>query len=171
MADLASELGMSKKTLYSHFSSKHALLEAALLDKFTELGADLDALASRESADFIDALKLLLDCFRRHGAEISAAFARDVRRDKPDIFKFVQTRRRECMHRHFGKLLGEGREAGLVRDDVPVHLIVEILLGAVDAIVNPQKVVELGLYPKDAFEIVTKLILEGALSDSGRKKL
>ena len=34
MDDLAAELGMSKKTLYVHFPSKKALLEAIVSDKF-----------------------------------------------------------------------------------------------------------------------------------------
>ena len=33
MDDIAEELGMSKKTLYAHFPSKTALVEAVLLDK------------------------------------------------------------------------------------------------------------------------------------------
>ena len=42
MDDLAEELGVSKKTLYSHFPSKIALLEAVLADKFASLEANLE---------------------------------------------------------------------------------------------------------------------------------
>src|ERR1700741_1877015 len=41
MDDLSSELGMSKKTLYAHFRSKTALVEAVILDKATGLEAEL----------------------------------------------------------------------------------------------------------------------------------
>ena len=42
MDDLAEELGMSKKTLYAHFPSKTALLEAVIGDKLQRVEADLD---------------------------------------------------------------------------------------------------------------------------------
>ena len=40
MDDLAAELGMSKKTLYAHFPSKKALLEAIVADKFRSVNED-----------------------------------------------------------------------------------------------------------------------------------
>src|SRR5436309_13014670 len=42
MDDLAEELAISKKTLYSHFLSKIALLEAVLADKFAGVVAKLE---------------------------------------------------------------------------------------------------------------------------------
>lgn len=50
MDDLAAELGMSKKTLYAHFSSKDSLLEAVIEDKLRAVDLDLGRVAS-ESAN------------------------------------------------------------------------------------------------------------------------
>ncbi|MGZ5141626.1 MAG: TetR/AcrR family transcriptional regulator, partial [Burkholderiales bacterium] len=50
MDDLARELGMSKKTLYGSFPSKKHLVQAAILDKFSEL--DLERITSRPSSSF-----------------------------------------------------------------------------------------------------------------------
>jgi len=83
----------------------------------------------------------------------------------------VQARRREVIQRAFNKLLGEGRREGLIRKDVPVHLLIEILLGAVEAIVNPPRLAELGLSPKGGLTAVISVILEGALTPEGRTKL
>src|SRR5260370_377023 len=60
MEDLAEELGMSKKTLYAHFPSKAALLQAVLLNKFQDVEADLDRITRARSSDFIQALQQLL---------------------------------------------------------------------------------------------------------------
>jgi hypothetical protein len=83
----------------------------------------------------------------------------------------VQARRREVIQRYFSKLLGEGRREGLIRKDVPIHLIIEILLGAVDTIMIPPRMVELGLTPKGGFTAIIAVILEGALTPEGRSKL
>src|SRR5215468_7230459 len=171
MDDLAEEMGMSKKTIYAHFPSKTALLEAMLLDKFRSVEDDLEAIASECSADFATGLHRLLACVQRHTEEIRPPFLRDIQREAPDLFKVVQARRRQVIQRYFSKLLGEGRREGLIRKDIPVHLLIEILLGAVEAIVNPPRLAELGLSPKSGFTAIVSVILEGALTPEGRRRL
>src|SRR6266487_1206852 len=60
MDDLAEELAISKKTLYAHFPSKTALLEAVLADKFADVSAELARVAREHSHDFAGALHQLL---------------------------------------------------------------------------------------------------------------
>jgi len=57
----------------------------------------------------------------------------------------------------------------MVRRDLPAKLMIEILLAAVQAIVNPAKVEELGLAPKTGFASVVKVVLEGVITPKGRK--
>jgi AcrR family transcriptional regulator len=171
MDDLAEGLGMSKKTIYTQFPSKSALLEAMLLDKFRCAEEELEAITSECSADFLTGLHRLLECVQRHTEEIRPPFVRDIQREAPDLFKVVQARRREVMQRSFSKLLGEGRREGLIRKDTPVHLLIEILLGAVEAIINPPRLAELGLSPKSGFTAIVSVILEGALTPEGRRRL
>jgi AcrR family transcriptional regulator len=170
MDDLADGLGMSKKTIYAHFPSKTALVEAMLLDKFCCVEEELRAITFECSADFVNGLHRMLACVPRHTEEIRPPFVRDIQRDAPELFKVVQTRRREVIHSSFSKVLGEGRQEGLIRKDIPVHLIIEILLGAVEAIVNPPRLVELGLSVKSGLTAVISVILEGALTPQGRAK-
>jgi AcrR family transcriptional regulator len=171
MDDLAEGLGMSKKTIYAHFPSKTALLEAMLLDKFRRAEEELEAITSECSADFPTGLHRLLACVQRHTEEIRPPFVRDLQREAPDLFQVVQARRREVIQRYFSKVLGEGRREGLIRKDIPVHLIIEILLGAVEAIVNPPRLAELGLSPKSGLTAIISVILQGALTPEGRTTL
>ena len=171
MDDLAEGLGMSKKTIYAHFPSKTALLEAMLLEKFRCVEEDLNAIASECSDDFATGLHRLVACVQQHADEIRPPFVRDIQREAPDLFKLVQARRREVIQRSFSKLLGEGRRQGLIRKDIPVHLIIEILLGAVEAIVNPPRLAELELSVKRGITAIISVILEGALTPEGRMKL
>jgi AcrR family transcriptional regulator len=171
MDDLAEGLGMSKKTVYAHFPSKTALLESMLLDKFRCAEEEMEAITSECSADFPTGLHRLLACVQRHTEEIRPPFLRDIRRETPDLFQVVQARRREVIQRYFSKLLGEGRREGLIRKDLPVHLIIETLLGAVEAIVNPPRLAEFGLSPKSGFTAIISVVLEGALTPEGRRRL
>jgi AcrR family transcriptional regulator len=169
MDDLAEELGMSKKTLYASFASKAALLEAVLLDKFRSIDADLHRITS-DCSDVPAALHRLLECVQRHTEEIQPPFVRDMRRE-PEMFKIVEGRRRDVIRRYFTKLLDEGRKAGMIRKNIPTRHIIEILLAAVQAILNPPKMAELDLTPKTGFSTIITVILEGVVTEAGRAQL
>lgn len=168
MDDLAADLGMSKKTLYVSFPSKNALIEAVLKDKFREVETDLEQLAKEQAADVETALHQFLSCLQRHTAEIQPAFVRDVGREAPELFQVIEQRRRELIRRYFGGLFEDGKKAGMIRSDIPAHLIIEILLGAVQAIMNPSKLMELGLTVEQGYSSIIRLILEGAMVPKGK---
>jgi AcrR family transcriptional regulator len=170
MDDLAQELGMSKKTLYGSFPSKLDLLRAVLLDKFRSVESDLDRLMASASKDVLGALQQLLTCMQHHTEEIQPPFVRDIRREAPEIFQVIQTRRRELIQHYFGKLFEDGRRAGIIRKDMPTRLMIEILVGATEAIMNPAKIMELGLTPTTGYVSITTVILEGLLTEKGRSK-
>jgi AcrR family transcriptional regulator len=168
MDDLAGELGISKKTLYAHFPGKIALLEAVLADKFAGVEATLREVSRAHPHDFPVALHELLANTQRELDEIKPPFVRDMRQKAPQVFKVVERRRAALIERYFGKLFIEGQRAGMVRKDVPAKLIIEILLAIVQAIMNPPKMEELGMMPKEGFSGILKIVLEGALTSRGR---
>jgi len=171
MDDLAGELGMSKKTLYAHFPGKNQLLKSVLMNKFDDVEADLARITSRSAADVRAALQQLLALVQRHTDEIQPHFVRDVRRAAPELFQLVEQRRRHIIARHFGKLFAEGRKAGHIRRDIPARFMIEILLGAVQAVINPPKMAELGLTPKTAFAGILKVMLHGVVVRKGKSHL
>jgi AcrR family transcriptional regulator len=170
MDDLAHELGMSKKTLYGCFPGKSALLEAVLVDKFREVEADLQHVASDRS-NMSDVLHDLLACVQRHTGEIQPAFVRDIRREAPELFALIETRRSRLIRRYFGRCFDDARKAGLIREDIPAALITELLLAGVQAILNPAKMADLGLTPKTGFSAIIAVILQGVLTGTGRSRL
>jgi len=170
MDDLAVEMGMSKKTLYAHFSSKMELLHAVMQDKISSVEADLERAMSASPDNFPARLQALLSCMRAHTEEIREPYVRDVRREAPELFALVQQRRRDLIERYFGRLLQDGRKAGMIRKDVPAAMMIETLLGAVDAVVNPVKMGELDTSPKAAFHHIITIFLEGVLTGEGRAK-
>ncbi|HEU0275106.1 MAG TPA: TetR/AcrR family transcriptional regulator [Candidatus Udaeobacter sp.] len=169
MDDLAEELGISKKTLYAHFPGKFDLLEAVLADKLTSVEATLRQVTRAYPHDFPATLRELLAGTRRELEEIKPPFVRDMRQKAPEAFKLVEGRRAALIQRYMGKFFVDGQRLGMVRKDVPVKLIIEILLAMVQSIMNPQKIEELGMVPKEGYSGILKIILEGALTAKGRK--
>jgi AcrR family transcriptional regulator len=170
MDDLAQELGMSKKTLYASFPSKLDLLRAVLLDKFRSVESDLDQLMASAPRDVLATLRQLLACMQQHTEEIQPPFVRDIRREAPEMFQLVQSRRRNLIQRYFGRIFEDGRRTGIIRKDMPTRLMIEMLLGVTEAIMNPSKIAELGLTPTAGYMSIMTTIFEGLLTDKGRSK-
>ena len=165
MDDLARELAMSKKTIYSHFSGKRKLVEAVISDKMRSADEDLARITTSTAVDFQGELRELLACMRRQVEELKPPFLRDLARETPDLFGMVQTLRRDLLQRHFGKLLRDGRKAGMIRKDLEPGLMIEILIGTTDALINPEKLSQLGITAKTCLSAILTIFLEGVIRE------
>lgn len=169
MDDLADELGISKKTLYAHFPGKVDLLDAVLADKFAAVESMLKRVTRTRPTDFAATLSELLAGMQRELDEIKPPFVRDMRQKAPRLFRSLEARRATLIERYFGKFFAQGQRTGMMRKDVPARLIIEILLAVVQGIMNPAKMEELGMTPREGFAGILKIVLEGALTAKGRK--
>ncbi|MDB5387668.1 MAG: Transcriptional regulator [Planctomycetaceae bacterium] len=169
MADLATELGMSKKTLYTCFSSKVMLVEAVVRQKFDDIDTELEKITAFRDVDFLNSLQQMLACVQKHTDEVQPSFVRDIQRESPALFQLVEGRRREIIQRYFGTLFTEGQKRGMIRKDVRVDLVVAVLLAATQAIVNPATLAEFGLTPTTGFTTIIRIVLEGVLTAKGKQ--
>src|SRR5438046_8572473 len=169
MDDLAEELGISKKTIYTHFPGKIDMLEAVLADKFASVEEQLKEVTRAQPHDFPATLRELLAGTQRELDEIKPPFVRDMRQKAPQVFQVIERRRAALFQQYFGNLLLAGQRAGMVRKDVPANLIIEILLSIVQAILNPAKMEKLGMMPKEGCAGSLRIVLHGALTPRGRK--
>jgi AcrR family transcriptional regulator len=163
MDDLARELGMSKKTLYACFPSKESLLQAVIDDKFQGMKGELEKIAAADQASFPEALRQLLACVQRQAAEIQPAMIRDLRLVNPDVFKRVEALRAQLIQKHFGRIFAQGQQAGMIRTDISAALMVQILLAAVQGIMNPAGVAALNLTPQAGISAIVSVVLNGVV--------
>jgi AcrR family transcriptional regulator len=171
MDDLAADLGMSKKTFYTLFPGKTELLQAVLSAKFDEVEKDFGLVAREHSSDAAALLQHMLACMQRHSGEIQPPFLRDMRRDAPEMFKLVESRRREILQRYWGGFFRDGRKSGLLRKDIPITLMIEILLGVVEAILQPSKMVDLGLTARSGSSAIIQVVLYGVITRETKSSL
>lgn len=170
MDDLAAELGMSKKTIYAEFPGKTDLVRAVLLAKLNSAQADLERITAAPSGGALAELRELLACLQRHTAEIQPAFVRDLKREAPELFQLVEARRAQMIQRYFGRIFTDGQRDKIVRSDISIELILEILLNAVQGIMNPTRLDALGLTPNAGYQAIVSVVLEGVLTAKGRSK-
>lgn len=170
MDDLARELGMSKKTLYVHFSGKEELLRAVLERHTAGIEEGLrPIIAAREP--FPRKFQQVVHFLHGKMSLISPRFLEDVRRHAPDCFHIVEKFRGRMIPLYFGRLFDEGVKGGYLEAGLPRELLLRMLVHSVQGIMRPEVVAELRLHPAAALDQILSLLLRGILTPSGRKSL
>jgi len=168
MDEAAEKLGMSKKTLYKHFSSKEDLLEAVTEDHLQECDQDMHTLCSRKGQGPLEKFRGLMDYLASLYGKMSDALVHDLRKSAPDIWKRVEATRRDHIYNEFSALVKEGRQKGIFRKDVDERLFLLIYFESVQRILHPEALSGLPFKPSQVFDAIVKVLFEGFLTDKAR---
>jgi AcrR family transcriptional regulator len=169
MDELARELGMSKKTLYRSFRSKDAMADALVSAKMTAVTSGIETIMADPAAGFSTRARRVLDHVMTELSSVSPVFLRDLQRSMPHIYRRIENVRRNVVPELWGRLIREGQAEGLVRDDLDPAFAAELMLHAVQGVLNPETLQRLHLTPKQAFAKTTNLLLAGMLTAAGRR--
>lgn len=137
MADIAKEMGMSKKTLYQHFSGKEDLVLEVIKSYQYEMQTTVEQFISDTSVTFPDKASRIFKFVATRLNGINPQFIEDIRLNSPKSWKLVQQYKTDAAYLRFNSLLQEGVELGYVRDDINLPLAVMLYASALDTIVNP----------------------------------
>lgn len=133
--DLASELGMSKKTIYQYFEGKEEIAAVVVEDsikKITEIMQKLEL----NQADPLTAFKAAFIHVEDEYLRIGPLFLADIQKYLPDLADKYKQFRKEGKQ-IIENLLKKAQEMGLVKD-IPISLVMEILHESLSALVKPE---------------------------------
>jgi len=171
MDEIASDLGISKRTLYQHFDSKEALLREVMLDKVAGVTAGIDEVVERSGPSPTEKLSELVVFLARRLPRFSKVFLEDMKRYAPDLWVELDSRRNRAVTESFRKLIVEGQKEGTFRSDLSLDLLLLILEAVLHRVVNPEVLVELpGTLAEVVVEILEILSI-GIMTDEGRRSL
>lgn len=170
MDSLASELGMSKRTIYEAFSDKDELL-VGVLGWMAEKQREMTKKILEESADAITAIFVMLELSRDHFQGMSPAFRDDLKKYHQDVLK---NRPDKCKMPDYSNnilVIEKGIKEKLFRDDINPEIVNRCLyeLG--------RSVMDQDLYPYVQFsrrEVVNNIFinyLRGIATPGGLKQI
>jgi len=170
MDDLAAELGMSKKTLYAHFSSKDDIVRAVLEQLGAEVRAEADALFASRSLTFAEKLRGFAEGMFERLSKLNPRTPRELQRYAPHLHQLLVEIRQHNIPYVFGRFIEEGKLAGKVRDDVDAVFAVEFFLAAMQNLLQSGAPERLKLAPRDLVPRAIDLLFGGLLTPAGRKE-
>lgn len=166
MDEIASRLGISKKTIYTYFKDKDAIVEAIFTTHITHLFTD----EQPQAGDIAEQLATHMLYLARHTHTVCPQFTEDLRRFYPELLSDFYTARREMAHRVLGELLARGVAAGEVRADADLEVAIDFITELPGLLVGSERIAQLG-YPNERLQMgLQELIINGLLTESGQAK-
>ena len=125
MSDIASYLGISKRTLYEVFKDKEELLEVCIEKSTMRANEDVKKLI-RESENVIDALMRLYAKHLNDTHKLNKSVMHDLRKYHPRLYRDIEYKQKRESYA-FIPLFEKGVEQGFLRNDVNFEILVWLL--------------------------------------------
>lgn len=125
MDDIASEMGISKKTIYVHFPNKTKLVEATTLHMFETISYGIDCICALEKnpiEEIFDIKQFVME----HLKNEKSSPQYQLQKYYPKIFAALKSKQFEVMQECVTDNLKRGLEQGLYRDTINIDFISRI---------------------------------------------
>ena len=168
MDEIASDLRMSKKTVYKFFPSKEVLLKAIVHTMMKKIESDVQTIISSEKP-FEEKLTSILTIVGMLLRKMSRPFLIDIQRFAPGLWKEIETFRRERVFSKIQQMFRQAKKEGVFREDLDPDLFILIFATVMQGIMNPQVLSQQSFSAEEAFKGIFRILYEGALTDEARK--
>lgn len=169
MDDLASELGMSKKTLYLHFPSKEAIIDTIVNHMGRMISSRLDAITADPKRSFVQKLCEVVETVGGALSRVSPMMLRDLQRYAPRIYDKIEQIRQRNIPIYFTRLIEDGIKQGMVRPEIDPRFAGEFWLHAIRGLIQPDILEKNQLTPRQTLEKAIDLFFGGLLTPVGRQ--
>jgi AcrR family transcriptional regulator len=171
MDEIASKLGMSKKTLYAHFKNKSKLVEESSIHLCDHICNGVDQIINGENENAIEELYTVKKFVMQHlkGDDTSPVY--QLHKYYPEVHKKITELQFNHMESCIKKNITRGIEKELYRDNIDVDFIARIYFIGVQGLKN------LNVFPAQKFPMndlndqYLEYHLRGIVTPQGRKVL
>lgn len=131
MDDIARELGMSKKTIYSFFSNKSEIVYSVTSEHIAQEKCDFEEIHGKAS-NAVEEFIMVMSWLRKTMAEMSATMIYDVQKYYPEAWKLFQEFKMKTIYKHILENLEKGVEEGLYRPNMNLDIITRLRLEEIE---------------------------------------
>ncbi|MEA5459490.1 TetR/AcrR family transcriptional regulator [Arcicella sp. LKC2W] len=166
MDDIASELGISKKTIYQHFEDKDELVHQLMLLEIATDECEWDEL-NKISSNVVEKTMKAMDLCKDSFTEINPSAFFDIKKYHPRTWKLFQEHKEKFVLEMIKKDLVEGIGQGYFRADIKVDILARMRLEQVEMGFDPH------IFPPNKFTVVDVQItlldhfMRGMLTEKG----
>jgi len=167
MDDLASQLRMSKKTIYKYFSSKEVLVKEVVFSFLSARAEQIKAIVDADDNAVIKFFKLV-EYLGSIIIKFSDRWISDIQLYTPDLWKEIDKFRAKMMYANLMKIIRQGINEGYFVDK-PAEIIVTIFVSSVRAVVNPDFIMNNKFSVSTALDSTLEILMNGIMTEKGKK--
>ncbi|MDD3655688.1 MAG: TetR/AcrR family transcriptional regulator [Atribacterota bacterium] len=164
MDELATELHMSKKTLYQFFNSKQFLLESVIYDFFQDFHNKINKIIRTKKNRRIGVLKQFMSLVQAQISQFNIWAFEDIRKNNPRAWLIINQLEEKLINSELRKLLQEGKKEGTVCQDIDLDLIVLMILNTIKSVVIPEVVSQLSYSTEEVIDMLARIVMHGISS-------
>jgi len=168
MDEIASDLRVSKKTIYKHFPSKEKLLEEICKDTTCGIGGKLDEIIEGNDDVVIKFVKIL-NMHSHFTMNISDKWIRDISIHAPKLKENIDEMKNEQINKVMRKLLEQGKKEKLI-ENYPTPIIIITFNSALMSVTSPEFLFNNKFSIHNAFKLTYEMLLNGILTEKGKEK-
>ena len=166
MDELASELNMSKRTLYQLYNSKNRLLEAVIYDFFQEFQENINKIINNQNKNALASLKQIIFLIQKQTTKFSIHGFEDIRKNNPQAWQLISSLREKMFNSRLREILNRAKKENNLREDIDVEIIILIILNTIQSVVNPEIISQLSCSTEDVIEMLSKFIISGIIKSN-----
>ncbi len=167
MDDLASQLRMSKKTIYKYFPSKDELLKEVIFTFLSSRAAQIKAIIDSEENAVTKFFKLV-EYLGSIIIRFSDKWISDIQMYTPLLWKEIDKFRTKMMYANLMKIIRQGINEGYFVDK-PAEIVVTIFVSSLRGTVNPDFIMNNKFSVTTALDTTLEILMNGIMSDKGKK--
>ena len=166
--EIAAEVGMSKKTIYKFFPSKEDIMRGVAHFMMKRVEREVGKIVNSDKPfeqKLTEFLSVIGSIVGRSGR---AQMLLDMKKYAPELWKEIETFRREHLLTKVQVMFQQAKKEGLFRDDLNTDIFMLMFINCVEGIINPYTLSEHSFSAKEAFQSVFKILFNGVLTDEAR---
>lgn len=170
MDDIARELGMSKKTIYSHYSNKEAVVAASAHYLFDSICGGIDvicALKKNPIEELYDIKRYVLEHLK--GERTSPMY--QLQKYYPKIHQKMRQGQYDYMQTCVTDNIQRGIEQGVFIADINVQFVARIYFTGITGIKDESVFPQNDFPPSDLYDMYLEYHIRGIVTPKGRKIL
>jgi AcrR family transcriptional regulator len=167
--EIASDLGISKKTLYKFYPSKEELLRASLHSMMRSAGWELERIISSDKP-FVEKLAATMMTMGNYICKLRRESVVDVQRFSPSLWKELDKFRQQHIVSRLVGMIAQARDEKIFRPEVNEQVLVYMLVGSIQGAINPEVLSNQSFSAAEALQCIFTVLFEGALTDAARKE-
>ena len=160
MADIATEMSISKKTIYKEFESKDELFDAMVDHVFDSIKEREQEIADDPDADTVEKLRKLLGAMPEKYQGINYQELAPLKEKHPKVYKKIVKRLETGWEATIARL-EKGKSEGVIREDADVALIKVMLEATIERLISGDVLRKRKIKYVDALNQVVDIIVDG----------